>query len=146
MNFDPSKHLRQIRNGQSTSDYLDVKWRLLWLREACPDAQIETELVQLDLDRETTEEVSVWNAEKRRSEKVLKHGVGLAVFKATVRDGKGGVATGYGMEKAASFGDYFEKAETKSLGRALAALGYGTQFVGSEFDEQHRIVDSPVSR
>jgi hypothetical protein len=120
--FEPSKHLRQIRNGQSTSDYLDVKWRLLWLREACPDAQIETKLVQLDLDRETTEEVSVWNAEKRRSEKVLKHGVGLAVFKATVHDGKGGVATGYGMEKAASSGNYLEKAETKSLGRALAAL------------------------
>jgi hypothetical protein len=32
------------------------------------------------------------------------------------------------MEKAASFSDFLEKAETGAIGRALAALGYGTQF------------------
>jgi hypothetical protein len=32
-----------------------------------------------------------------------------------------------------------------AIGRALAALGYGTQFA-PELDEQHRIVDSPVER
>ena len=49
------------------------------------------------------------------------------------------------MEKAASFPDYVEKAETGAIGRALAALGYGTQFA-PELNEQHRIVDSPVDR
>ena len=38
-----------------------------------------------------------------------------------------------------------EKAETKAVGRALAMLGYGTQFA-PELDEGERIVDSPVER
>jgi len=63
-----------------------------------------------------------------------------------VKDGQGGVATGTKSEKAASFPDFIEKAETGAIGRALAALGYGTQFTGDEWDEAHRIVDSPVDR
>jgi hypothetical protein len=83
--------------------------------------------------------------EKRRSEKVTKHANGYVVFRAVVKDGKGGVATGTKSEKAASFSDFIEKAETGAIGRALAGLGYGTQFA-PELDEQHRIVDSPVER
>ena len=67
------------------------------------------------------------------------------MFRATVKDGKGGIATGTKSEKAASFPDYIEKAETGAIGRALAALGYGTQFA-PDLDEQHRIVDAPVDR
>jgi hypothetical protein len=37
------------------------------------------------------------------------------------------------------------KAETKAVGRALAMLGYGTQFA-PEMDEGERIVDSPVAK
>ncbi len=48
------------------------------------------------------------------------------------------------MENALGFPDYLEKAETGSVGRALAELGFGTQFA-PEFQEQSRIVDSPVS-
>jgi hypothetical protein len=44
-----------------------------------------------------------------------------------------GEATGWGSETADDFEDYIEKAETKALGRALAALGYGTQFC-EDFD------------
>jgi hypothetical protein len=36
-----------------------------------------------------------------------------------------------------------EKAETGAIGRALALIGYGTQFA-PEMDEEDRIVDSPV--
>lgn len=143
--FNPHEHLMQIKNSKGSSDYLPVQWRLVWFRSNCPDGTIETELVHLDLDRETEEEVYVWNAEKRRSEKTVKKANGLAIFKAVVKDGKGGVATGMKMEKAASFPDWLEKAETGSIGRALAALGYGTQFA-PELDEEHRIVDSPVDR
>lgn len=35
---------------------------------------------------------------------------------------------------------------TKGIGRALAALGLGTQFMGDELEEGQRIVDSPVER
>ncbi len=83
--------------------------------------------------------------EKRRSEKVVKQAKGYARFKAIVTDGNGGRATGTKSENAANFPDYIEKAETGAIGRALAALGYGTQFA-PEFNEEHRIVDSPVER
>lgn len=51
----------------------------------------------------------------------------------------------YGSESVRDFGDYSEKASTKSLGRALLMLGYGTSFA-AELDEGDRIVDAPVAR
>jgi hypothetical protein len=142
--FNPSEHLMQIKSSQGSKDYLPVQWRLVWLRSVAPQATITTELVHLDMDKECSSEVSIWNAEKRRSEKVTKTARGIAVFKATVTDGQGASATGYGSECAADFGDFIEKAETKSVGRALAMMGYGTQFVADELDEGHRIVDAPA--
>lgn len=144
--FNPNEHLMQIKSGQSSKEYLPVQWRLVWFRSAFPYGSIETEMLHLDLDRDTEEEAYAWNAERRRSEKVTKHAKGFVIFKATVKDGRGGIATGTKSEKAASFGDFIEKAETGAIGRALAALGYGTQFTGDEWDEAHRIVDSPVER
>ncbi len=88
--------------GAGGADYLDVKWRLLWLRKEHPDAEIVTELVQ--------------------------HDPQMAIFKATVTVPTGGKATGYGSETASDFPDFIEKAETKAIGRALNALGYGAQF------------------
>ncbi|GAC1566028.1 MAG: hypothetical protein NVS4B11_34820 [Ktedonobacteraceae bacterium] len=143
--FNPNDHLMQLRNKEGAKDYLPVQWRLVWFRQECPEGTIETEMIHLDPDKETEEETYVWNNEKKRSEKVVKTAQGVAIFRATVKDGKGGIATGTKMEKAASFSDFLEKAETGAIGRALAALGYGTQFA-PELNEQHRIVDSPVDR
>ena len=114
--FEPARHLTKI----SGADYLEVKWRLVWLRESHPDATIVTELHHFD-ERQ-------------------------AIFKATVTIPGGGSATGWGSESPGDFRDFLEKAETKALGRALAALGFGTQFC-PDFDfgaEQQRVVDSPV--
>lgn len=141
--FNPNEHVMKLKSKDGMKDYLPVQWRLVWFREQCPDGTIETELVHLDLDKEMYEEAFVWNNEKKRSEKVMKSACGVAVFRATVKDGKGGVATGTKMEKAASFPDFIEKSETGAIGRALAALGYGTQFA-PELNEEHRIVDSPA--
>ncbi|MBA3644451.1 MAG: hypothetical protein H0W59_10345, partial [Chloroflexia bacterium] len=99
--FDPTPYLRQLRGRGGSQDYLDVRWRLLWLRREHPDAEIVTEHVQIDES--------------------------AAIFKATVRLPSGGMATGYGSETASDFGDFIEKAETKAIGRALNALGYGAQ-------------------
>jgi hypothetical protein len=116
--FDPSKHLsNKVRGG---AEYLEVKWRLVWLRSEHPDAAIATELV-----RETDDS---------------------ALFKASVSIPGGGSATGFGSETARDFGDFIEKAETKAVGRALAMLGYGTQFTGLDLAEGDRIVDTPVDR
>jgi hypothetical protein len=142
--FNPREHLITIKSRQGSSEYLPVQWRLVWFRTACPDGTIETEIVHLDVDKETEEEIYVWNNEKRRSEKSIKTAKGIAICRAIVKDGKGGMATGTKMETAASFPDYLEKAETSAIGRALAALGYGTQFA-PELYEGDRIVDSPVT-
>lgn len=114
--FEPSKYLTQL----SGKDYLEVKWRLLWLRTEHPDAVIETEMASNDGS--------------------------TAVFRARVTLPSGGGATGWGSESYQDFGDYIEKAETKALGRALAALGFGTQFARDfDLDEAgRRVVDSPV--
>ena len=143
--FNPNEHIMQLKSKQGSQDYLPVQWRLVWFREQCPHGTIDTEEVEVDLDREMEEEAYVWNSEKRRSEKVVKRAKGYARFRAVVTDGKGGRATGTKSENAASFPDYIEKAETGAIGRALAALGYGTQFA-PELNEEHRIVDSPVER
>ncbi len=129
--FDASKYLRKL-NGK---DYLEVKWRLLWLRTEHPDALITTELVKHEPDGPA--------------------GPALALFRAEVALPDGGRATGWGSETSSDFIDYIEKAETKALGRALAALGFGTQFC-EDFDfsgediagngTAPRIVDSPVRR
>ena len=114
--FDPSKHVRELAEGR---DYLEVKWRLVWLRTEHPDAVIVTERLGFD-DQ-------------------------FAFFKATISIPGGGSATAHGTETPADFRDYAEKAETKAVGRALGMLGYGTQFA-PELDEGARIVDSPVQR
>jgi hypothetical protein len=83
-------------------DYVRVRDRLQMLRRDHPDARIETELVQLDRESH------------------------FALFRARIELPSGAVATGWGSESADDFGDYIEKAETKALGRALVALGYGS--------------------
>jgi hypothetical protein len=141
--FNPNDHLMQLKSREGSKDYLPVQWRLVWFRELCPQGTIDTEEMEVDTEKEVSVETSVWNPEKRRSEKVMKIAKGYARFRAVVTDGKGGRATGTKSECRASFDDYIEKAETGSIGRALAALGYGTQFA-PELDEHERLVDSPI--
>jgi hypothetical protein len=128
--FDPTAHLLHLprkakdrATGHYTTvydDYLEVKWRVLMFREKYPHGVITTEEVYVDLDR------------------------GYARYKATVADGEGGSATGYGTETAADFPDFCERAETRALGRALAVLGFGTQFVGQDLTEGDHVADAPV--
>jgi len=125
--YDPNQHLMNLKGR----DYLNVQNRLLWfIRDqrdfivrglATTSYVIRTELVEQDRE------------------------AGFAHFKTYVRDVMGNEAVMYGSESAKDFADYAEKASTKSLGRALLALGYGTAFA-PEMDEGDRIVDTPVER
>jgi len=151
--FRPNDHLlempRQIKEGDNwktvIDHYLEVKWRLVWFRRQYPQGTIETQEMCVDLDREVSVERRVWNPDKRKNEMVLKTAIGYARYKAIVTTGEGGVATGTKTETAVDFPDFAEKAETGAIGRALAALGFGTQFTAGELDEGERIVDSPVT-
>jgi hypothetical protein len=115
--FDPRRHLTKVGG----KDYLEVKWRVYWVRTQYPNAIISTELVKhafASPDGDIPAE---------------------AIFKAYVAiPGGGGEATGWGSESEADFHDYIEKAETKALGRALAALGFGVQFAGEDFEGVER--------
>jgi hypothetical protein len=149
MTFNAEKHLIELQ-GKA---YLEVKWRLVWFRQECPNGTIDTEEILVDLDREVEAEVPTGNwipnpnrPGKKMPEKIVKRDRGYARFRAVVTDGKGGRATATKSENAASFPDYIEKAETGAVGRALAMLGYGTQFTGDDLSEEHRIVDAPVER
>jgi hypothetical protein len=147
--FNPREHLMSLKRGKGqnavANDYLPVQWRLVWFRNEFPEGSIETEVIMIDLDRLCEKEDFVWNDEKKHSDKVIKTGKGIAVFKATVKTGQGGSASATGSESAVDFGDFIEKAETKAIGRALAALGFGTQFA-PELNEGERIVDAPVEK
>jgi hypothetical protein len=70
---------------------------------------------------------------------------GYARFKATIEDGEGGLATGYGTETKAGFADYCERSETRALGRALVVMGFGTQFVADDLSKGERVCDAPVT-
>ena len=98
--------------------YLQVPHRLVWFREDHVDWVILVEFI----------------------ERTDKH----VMAKASIYDETGKLrAAAHKVEHYAHFADALEKAETSSIGRALAMIGYGTQFA-PDIDEQDRIVDSPV--
>lgn len=91
--------------------YLPLKWRLAWLRSDHPQAKISTKLTS--------------------------HQDGVAIFKAVIELPEGAVATGWGAKGRSDSDDphgqserldYVVLAENQALGRALAALGYGTEY------------------
>lgn len=112
--FDPREHLRQLDDG---SYYLDVKWRMHWLRSEHPEADIQTELLALDDEH--------------------------AVCKAVVSIPGGGTASGHASASRANTSSFIETAETRAIGRALAALGYGAEYV--EADTPRGRAAAPVS-
>jgi len=128
--FNPEEHLTKLpmkrknprTNAWETSyaDYLEIKWRMVWFRS---ENQENTKTVILD--------------------KIIDLQNNFAYFELQVTDSKGNVEVGVGSETGEDFHDYIEKAYTKAYGRALAALGYGTQFA-PELEEGERIADSPV--
>lgn len=115
MAFNVKDHLISLKGKQ----YLPVAGRLVWFREDHPDWSITTEPVMIDTEK------------------------GYAIFKAIVTNAEGkALGSGTKMETARDFSDFVEKAETGSIGRALAVCGYGTQFA-PELEEGERIVDTP---
>src|SRR6478609_7543464 len=106
--FNPADYLTDLRGRQ----YLEVRYRLMWLEATCPYFNIYTREIQITPD--------------------------IAIFAATVSiypDAKATAnsdgdpewnrlatrtATAHGSETPGDFGDYIEKAETKAIGRALA--------------------------
>lgn len=104
-------------------DYLMVAHRLQWFNEAETNFRIETDFLLVNDDQTVARAV-------------------VTVFDKEGKEVKRASATKRETKK--DFSDHTEKAETSAVGRALAMLGYGTQFAISDLDEGDRIVDSPV--
>lgn len=102
-------------------DYLQVAHRLVWFREEHPNWSIETEVKPNAADKSCIS----WACIKDETGKIL--------------------STSHKCENEKGFPDYIEKSETGAIGRALALVGYGTQFA-PELDEESRIVDAPIER
>lgn len=105
-------------------DYLQVAHRLIWFNEVVERFTMDTFVhAGSNEDKSTvTATVSVFN---EKGELVKR-------------------ASGTKSEHKTHFPDHLEKCETGAIGRALAMLGYGTQFAIADLDEGDRIVDSPV--
>ena len=95
--FNPLDYVIRMR-GQR--DYLEVKYRVLWLRREHPTARIRSEC--------------------------LTHTENFALFRVTIDLGEKGSAEGHGSESRDSFVSFIEKAETRALGNALDNLGFST--------------------
>lgn len=138
--FNPNDHLLRITG----KDYLPVRWRLVWFHQST-GSRAGYCTFQLELDRQNgfAQFLCVaWDGGDevwREVEVPVGHGASCKLQVC------GRLAMGYGSETRADFNDFPEKSETKAVGRALAGLGFGTQFA-PELDEKHRIVDSPVER
>jgi hypothetical protein len=121
MSFNPKDHFMLLKGKQ----YLPVAPRIAWFREEHPDWTITTDVSP------------------------VMSGADYVTFKATIADTDGKtIATAHKTEHEKHFPDYREKAETGSIGRALAMCGYGTLFA-QELEEpvtpdgDMRIVDAP---
>lgn len=106
--------------------YLQVAHRLVWFVEENDDYSIETKIINL------TETSAVVQASISFVNMIVD---GERVYRTV---------TAMKMETKAGFADFLEKAETGAIGRALALLGYGTQFTADELDEGNRLADSPI--
>lgn len=152
MVFEPSKYLtklpkrRKIRAGSihpetgkkvhedmwvtTEADYLEVVHRIQWFRNDHPaDSGWGIQTVEQEHHPPT------------------ENSPGYARIKARIVDPDGRIiAEGTRTCWSHQFQDYYEKAETQAIGRALAAAGWGTAFAAADFDEGDAVADAPVER
>lgn len=105
-------------------DYLMVAYRIQWMNEVTSNFDIQTEFLKID------EEETI-----ARAKVILFNEEGKVIKSATATK----------RETKKDFSDHTEKAETSAIGRALAMLGFGTQFAISDLDEGERLADSPLA-
>ena len=111
------KHLLKVQGGKL---YLPAAFRIVWFRDECPDWGVTTDLIEGGQE------------------------AGFATVKASVYNPEGRVvATGHKTETRQDFpAGWVEKAETGAVARALALVGFGTQF-SPELDDDV-FADSPL--
>lgn len=103
--------------------YLMGAYRLQWMNEEVAKFDIQTEFLLLN-DEQTIARATV----------ILFDENGHVLKKATATK----------RETKRDFPDHTEKSESSAIFRALAMMGYGTQYALSDLDEGNRLADSPL--
>jgi len=121
--------IRHMMMKLKNKDYLPVSARVLWFRLDHPTWGIETEALSITEDTATFRTSIVGRTEE---------GEAFVISQATKR------------EDVRGFPDFVEKAETGSVGRALALAGYGTltaeddaSFLETDSSPAAKVVDTP---
>ena len=122
VSFEPAKKLVRTK-GASAANYLEVKWRLVMLRDMYPEAKVTTSMLYHD---------------PVKGFAVMKAHVELPPTRIDPKTGAiithGGEGDGTKSESMQDFRDYIEKAETGAIGRALYNAGVGAQFSDVDFE------------
>jgi len=131
ISFDPKTVMVKVK-GSTSPNYLEVKYRLIMLREMFPEAVHTTEILYHDPNGG-------------------EGGLGIATVQATIKLPNGAIGQGIKTEEKKHFTDYLEKAETGATGRALYTVGIGAQYSKVDYDyesespKDFKGVDSPVA-
>lgn len=105
-------------------EYLMVAYRIQWMNEEAPNFNVATNILRMEKDESVVQAfVTIFD----ETGKVLRS------------------ATATKREDSKGFADHLEKAETGAVGRALAMLGFGTQFAIADLDEGNRLADTPLA-
>lgn len=128
--FNPANHVINIGKKNSLRLYLPVKARIQWARDPSWKNHFNHEFG-----------IEIEELEHDRSK-------GYAKIKATIRARSDGfiLAQDVKTESVKDFSDYYEKATTGAIGRALAGAGFGTKYA-LEMEgeaEANRPVDGPM--
>ncbi len=100
--------------------YVNVPTRIVWFREEHPNYTIRSEIINMGTDS--------------------------VIMKAQILDETGRLLSeGIKYEDKAGFFDYLEKCESSAIGRALAFLGYGTQYALELEEGEDRLADAPAA-
>ena len=134
LSIDPEKEMIRVK-GSKNPDYLQVKHRMIMLRDMFREATHEEKIIFHDPDKRVA---------------VVQATVTLPPQDINYPDIRA-VGMGVKSETGSDFGDYLEKAATGAMGRALYAVGIGAQF--SQYDMAYEEesekdfvgVDSPVT-
>ena len=126
--FEPKDYLREEKNEDGISYYLDTKYRLLWFRLKYPQGKLVKIPKTLNKDYATFE-VRVYADINDADNNFLANGF----------------ASRYKDDTNEKFGlNFVESAETAALGRALKDAGFGTQFCDIALPNDQTIVDAGV--
>lgn len=124
MTENAAKYKERTIKVQGGADYLKVAQRVLWFREEKPNWPIRTSFLECGEDH-TVARAEIYND--------------TGILMATAHKYS---AKGVGPAKAY----HREAAETGAIGRALGLLGYGTDAVFSDDEDDDFIADSPVEK